>query len=210
MATSGGGGVVAGAAVDGTERPGGAGSSGAFSSADRGSGVLLALRFLALALHARLLVVLASASLGEDAGLLDLLVEAAQGAFERLVLTHSDFCQSRFTSSGLVSRLRASCSRPSGSTLPRPFPAHARSRPTGWRSVAEPPNRVKPTACGFRACQHAESLVFRGDAVGCFIGIDETRKTNADKAPKYATNGIAEEVTVFNVAVGPLPRTIRR
>jgi len=38
---------------------------------------------------------LAAASLGEDAGLLDLLVEAAQGAFERLVLTHSDFCQSR-------------------------------------------------------------------------------------------------------------------
>src|SRR5215212_6722332 len=56
--------------------------------------VLLALRFLALPLHARLLVVLAAASLGEDAGLLDLLVEAAQGAFERLVLTHSDFCQS--------------------------------------------------------------------------------------------------------------------
>ena len=64
------------------------------------SGVLLALRFLALPLHARLLVVLATASLGEDAALLDLLVEAAQGAFERLVLTHSDFCQSRFTSSG--------------------------------------------------------------------------------------------------------------
>src|SRR5580765_2180126 len=56
--------------------------------------VLLALRFLPLPLHARLLVVLASASLGEDAGLLDLLVEAAEGALERLVLTHSDFCQS--------------------------------------------------------------------------------------------------------------------
>src|SRR5436190_4064439 len=71
-------------------------------------GVLLALRFLALALHARLLVMLAATSLGEDAGLLDLLVEAAQGAFERLVLTHSDFCQSRFTSSGsgLVPNLR--------------------------------------------------------------------------------------------------------
>ena len=62
--------------------------------------VLLALRFLALPLHARLLVVLAPASLGEDAALLDLLVEAAQGALERLVLTHSDFCQSGFTSSG--------------------------------------------------------------------------------------------------------------
>src|SRR4051794_30623513 len=64
------------------------------------AGVLLALRFLALPLHARLLVVLAAASLGEDAGLLDLLVEAAEGAFERLVLTHTDFCQSRFTSPG--------------------------------------------------------------------------------------------------------------
>ena len=63
-------------------------------SADLRSGVLLALRFLALALHGGLLVVLASASLGEDAALLDLLVEATQGAFERLVLTHSDFCQS--------------------------------------------------------------------------------------------------------------------
>jgi hypothetical protein len=44
--------------------------------------------------------VLAPASLGEDATLLDLLVEATQGAFERLVLTHSDFCQSRITSPG--------------------------------------------------------------------------------------------------------------
>ncbi len=70
-------------------------------SALRRSSVLLALCFLALALHAGLLVVLASASLGEDARLLDLLVEAAQGAFERLVLTNSDFCQYRFTPSGL-------------------------------------------------------------------------------------------------------------
>src|SRR4051794_39777478 len=62
--------------------------------------VLLALRFLALPLHRRLLVVLTTASLGEDPALLDLLVEAAEGAFERLVLTHSDFGQSRFTSSG--------------------------------------------------------------------------------------------------------------
>src|SRR4051795_4955792 len=77
-----------------------AGLSEPCGSADLRSGVLLALRFLALALHARLLVVLAAASLGEDAGLLDLLVEAAQCALERLVLTHSDFCQSRFTSSG--------------------------------------------------------------------------------------------------------------
>src|SRR4029078_8925284 len=75
--------------------------------------VLLALRFLALPLHARLLVVLAAASLGEDAGLLDLLVEAAQGALERLVLTHSDFCQSRFTSSG-----SRSCARSARSEAP--------------------------------------------------------------------------------------------
>src|SRR5215831_4215490 len=73
------------------------------ASAGLRPGVLLALGFLALALHARLLVVLAAASLGEDAGLLDLLVEAAQGALERLVLTHTDFCQSRFTSFGSVS-----------------------------------------------------------------------------------------------------------
>ena len=61
---------------------------------------------------------LASASLGEDATLLDLLVEAAQGAFERLVLTHSDFCQSRFTSPGLGSRDHAPGSRPAGSVAP--------------------------------------------------------------------------------------------
>src|SRR3954449_8817007 len=72
----------------------------AVRSALRRTRVLLALRFLALPLHARLLVMLAAASLGEDAALLDLLVEATQGAFERLVLTHTDFCQSRFTSSG--------------------------------------------------------------------------------------------------------------
>src|SRR3954466_2581805 len=70
------------------------------------AGVLLALRFLALPLHARLLVVLAATSLGEDPALLDLLVEAAEGAFERLVLTHSDFGQSGFTSSGLGSRFQ--------------------------------------------------------------------------------------------------------
>jgi hypothetical protein len=49
---------------------------------------------------------LAAACLGEDPALLDLLVEAAEGALEGLVLTHSDFCQSRFTSSGLVSKGR--------------------------------------------------------------------------------------------------------
>src|SRR3954470_11023053 len=62
--------------------------------------VLLALCFLALPLHRRLLVVLAAACFGEDATLLDLLVEAAECALERLVLTNSDFGQSRFTSSG--------------------------------------------------------------------------------------------------------------
>ena len=49
---------------------------------------------------------LATASLGEDARLLDLLVEAAEGALERLVLTHSNFCQSRNSpppASGLAS-----------------------------------------------------------------------------------------------------------
>jgi hypothetical protein len=58
--------------------------------------------------------VLASASLGQDATLLDLLVEAAQGAFERLVLSHSDFSQSVFTSSGpgLVPRVRRAAGQP--------------------------------------------------------------------------------------------------
>src|SRR2546423_2109627 len=78
------------------------------------AGVLLALRFLALPLHARLLVVLASASLGEDPALLDLLVEAAEGAFERLVLTHSDFGQSRFTSSGLSLAVCDGARQPNG------------------------------------------------------------------------------------------------
>src|SRR6186997_192555 len=64
------------------------------------SGGLLALRFLALALHARLLVVLTSASLGEDAALLDLLVEASQRALEGLVFAYADFRQTRITSQG--------------------------------------------------------------------------------------------------------------
>src|SRR3954469_25634140 len=86
--------------------PVGCGSgSGVTRSGGLRSGVLLALGFLALALHGGLLVVLASASFGEDAALLDLLVEATQGAFERLVLSHSDFSHSVFTSPGLDSRL---------------------------------------------------------------------------------------------------------
>src|SRR4051812_33012436 len=93
------------------------------------AGVLLALRFLALPLHARLLVVLAPASLGEDAALLDLLVEAAEGAFERLVLTHSDFGQSRFTSSGfgLVPCDRAR--QPKRRLAVRPNPCHPADGP---------------------------------------------------------------------------------
>ncbi len=82
---------------------------------------------------------LASASLGEDAALLDLLVEATQGAFERLVLTHSDFCQSRFTSPGQGSRMarvgRTAC-RPGRGPDGRPV--------RGWRSIAEPSRTVKP------------------------------------------------------------------
>ena len=57
------------------------------------AGGLLALRFLALALDAGLLEMLATPRLGEDAALLDLLVEAPQGGFERLVLSDSDFSQ---------------------------------------------------------------------------------------------------------------------
>ena len=56
---------------------------------------LLALCFLPLPLHAGLLVVLATAGLSENAGLLDLLVEATKRALEGLVLTNSDLCQCR-------------------------------------------------------------------------------------------------------------------
>ena len=54
---------------------------------------LALLGFLALALHAGLLVVLAAPCLGQDAGLLDLLVEPSQRALERLVLAHANFRQ---------------------------------------------------------------------------------------------------------------------
>ena len=66
---------------------------------------LLALRFLALALHAGLLIVLASASLGEDAALLDLLIEASQGTLEGLVFAYADFSQSGITSHRHVAAL---------------------------------------------------------------------------------------------------------
>ena len=88
--------------------------AGVTRSAGLRSGVLLALGFLALPLHGRLLGVLAAASLREDAALLDLLVEAAQGAFERLVLSHSDFSQSVFTSFDLGLVALTSGARPTG------------------------------------------------------------------------------------------------
>jgi len=50
-------------------------------------------RFLLLALHARLFVVLAAARFGEDAVLLDALVEPLERAFEGLVVTNNDFGQ---------------------------------------------------------------------------------------------------------------------
>src|SRR5262245_8679188 len=94
-------------------------------SALRGSGGLLALRFLALALHAGLLVVLAPASLGEDAALLDLLVEAAQRTLEGLVFTHSDFCQFRVHLPGAVVRLDRIAARNPDSTPDRANRAEA-------------------------------------------------------------------------------------
>src|SRR3989304_4700282 len=107
------------------------------------AGGLLALRFLALALHARLLVVLATASLGEDAALLDLLVEAPQRALEGLVLPDSDFCQSGSTS--LPARLgpitfrrgrpvrfgRGRSGGPCGARAARPRGRVAHQTPTG-------------------------------------------------------------------------------
>ena len=90
-----------------------------------------------------LLVVLASASLGEDAALLDLLVEATQGAFERLVLTHSDFCQSRFTSPAWVSLVRRRARGQPALTLPRTaIPSR------GWRSIAERPEAGQTWSSG--------------------------------------------------------------
>ena len=103
----------------------------------RRSRVLLALRFLALALHARLLVVLAAASLGEDAALLDLLVEAAQGALEGLVLTDSDFCQSRIHLLGLDS-----CRPPARhDPATAPVPAERRCGPLAGPPECTPASR---------------------------------------------------------------------
>src|SRR5687768_961615 len=52
---------------------------------------LAALGFLALAPGRGALVVLAAAGLGKDAGLLDLLVEAAEGGLERLTVADDHF-----------------------------------------------------------------------------------------------------------------------
>ncbi|MGH2926202.1 MAG: AMP-binding protein, partial [Solirubrobacterales bacterium] len=78
---------------------------------------------------------LTSASLGEDAALLDLLVEATQGAFERLVLAHSDFCQSRITSPGQGSCFARRGRGQPALTLPeRPFRAGLAEHSRGPRS----------------------------------------------------------------------------
>src|SRR4029078_961474 len=102
-----------------------------FRSAGLRTGVLLALGFLALPLHGRLLVVLAPASLGEDAALLDLLVEAAQGALERLVLPYSDFSQSVFTSSDQDLEALLRRGRPTGWGDSTDC-GRSGARPTGW------------------------------------------------------------------------------
>ena len=84
---------------------------------------------------------LATASLGEDAALLDLLVETAKGAFERLVLTNSDFSQSsdHLPRPWFVSVVAAGRGR-DGSIGP-----DTDARLEGSRSLAEAPVRVKPT-----------------------------------------------------------------
>src|SRR3954470_17030470 len=104
---------------------------GARRSALARSCVLLALRFLALPLHRRLLVVLTTTSLGEDPALLDLLVEATEGALERLVLTHSDFGQSGFTSSGSGLRTHRSRAMPGGASGVPAVHSCSRTRPAG-------------------------------------------------------------------------------
>ena len=116
--------------------------------------VLLALRFLALPLHRRLLVVLTTTSLGEDPALLDLLVEAAEGAFERLVLTHSDFGQSRFTSSGskLAPATRARCPAARGAS--RPATCSAR-QPADRPPECRPGSEVGQTWAGGVLRDHA-------------------------------------------------------
>src|SRR5918996_5411210 len=66
------------------------------------------LGFLALPLHAGLLVVLAAPRLSQDSRLLDLLVEATQRALERLVLAHADLCQtSRLPSARRIAPARS-------------------------------------------------------------------------------------------------------
>jgi hypothetical protein len=145
-----------------------AGAAGPSSLALLRPGVLLALRFLALSLHARLLVVLASASLREDAALLDLLVEAAKGAFERLVLTHSDFCQSR----DHLPRPGIKRFAPRVGRCSRGGPASVRAHSAeGWRSLAEARKSVNRPGCpaGSRsaACDGRDDVDRRALGDGC-------------------------------------------
>ena len=67
------------------------------------AGGLLALGFLALALHAGLLVVLAATCLGEIPLCWIFLLKRRRALSKVSILTRSNFCQSRFTSRGLVS-----------------------------------------------------------------------------------------------------------
>jgi hypothetical protein len=122
-------------------------------SALRRSGVLLALGFLALALHAGLLVVLATASLGEDARLLDLLVEAAQGALERLVLAYSDFCQLRIHLLGLfVSCPRSGLENPTSRCVPGAGSSQER------RAARQSRRSVAGGSCSVKRPQRAASV----------------------------------------------------
>src|SRR5690349_16230261 len=86
-----------------------------------------------------------SSDLSEDAALLDLLVEAAQGALERLVLSHSDFSQSVFTSSdpGLA-YVHPARGRPARTQA-------LRSRSQSRRSLPEGCGVVKRSGRGLRA-----------------------------------------------------------
>ena len=81
---------------------------------------------------------LASTSLGEDAALLDLLVEAAQGALERLVLPYSDFSQSVFTSSDQDLEALLRRGRPTEKGDSTDWPQSRRSLPEGSGRVKRP------------------------------------------------------------------------
>src|SRR6185503_1047784 len=153
-------------AITGTRRSCVGRSRPSSRSALRRPCVLLALCFLALPLHAQLLVMLTPTSLGEDAKLLDLLVEAAKSALEHLVLTHSDFCQSGIHLLGLsfsprnrlvaqrlgcVPPARAAGAYPSPalpSTAPtRPIPSSARSSSAPLNPLTHPQIPGRYPAC---------------------------------------------------------------